>query len=91
MSSWQCPECRTVHPDGIPACPNHEETSVAKVGANGATQYVAEGDPVPDDLPAEVRLVGPGAPDAGPAEPAPERVTVRTSGGKVRVRSGTGG
>ncbi len=36
---------------------------MAKASAEGgATHYVAEGDPVPDDLPPEVRLVGPGAP-----------------------------
>lgn len=86
MSSWQCPECRTVYPPGVPACPNHEGVSVAKVGAAGATQYVAEGDPVPGDLPAEVRLVGPGAP-----EPAPAEVPARASGPRVKVRAGTAG
>jgi len=46
---------------------------VAKVNAEGAaTHYVAEGAPVPDDVPAGVRLVGPGAPAeaAGPEEVA---------------------
>ena len=51
---------------------------MAKASAEaGATHYVAEGDPVPDDLPDGVRLVGPGAPQDVPepdvpAEPAPE-------------------
>lgn len=53
---------------------------MAKASAEaGATHYVAEGDPVPDDLPAGVRLVGPGAPKPKPkpkakaeAEKAPE-------------------
>ncbi len=36
---------------------------MAKASAEGgATHYVAEDQPVPDDLPPEVRLVGPGAP-----------------------------
>ncbi len=43
---------------------------MAKASADGgATHYVAEGDPVPGDLPEGVRLVGPGAPVA---EGAPE-------------------
>lgn len=45
---------------------------MAKVNPEtGATFYVAEGDPVPDELPAGVRLVGPGAP-APEAEEEPE-------------------
>jgi hypothetical protein len=36
---------------------------VAKANsASGTTYYVAEGDPVPDELHPDVRLVGPGAP-----------------------------
>jgi len=69
---------------GIDACPHCGDTGyseggvVAKASAEaGATHYVAEGDPVPDDLPDGVRLVGPGAPQDVPepdvpAEPAPE-------------------
>ncbi len=51
---------------------------MAKASAEaGATHYVAGGDPVPDDLPPGVRLVGPGAPQdvpepGVPAEPEPE-------------------
>lgn len=42
---------------------------MAKASAEaGATHYLAEGDPVPDDLPPGVRLVGPGA----PAVPEPD-------------------
>jgi len=42
---------------------------MAKASAEGgATQYLAEGQEVPDDLPDGVRLVGPGA----PAEDVPE-------------------
>ena len=49
---------------------------MAKVNAEGnATHYVAEGQPVPVDLPAEVRLVGPGAPGSGSAAPEPVPVT----------------
>lgn len=77
MSSWRCLGCRTVYAVGIPACPHCGDTDydegddVAKVSAEGgATHYVAEGQPVPDDLPPEVRLVGPGAP--APAQPEPE-------------------
>ena len=45
---------------------------MAKASAEGgATHYLAEGDPVPDDLPDGVRLVGPGAP-AGPEADVPE-------------------
>jgi hypothetical protein len=71
MASWRCMGCRTVYAVGIPSCPHcgtadYEEDGVAKASAEaGATHYVAEGDPVPDDLPAGVRMVGPGA----PAEP----------------------
>lgn len=68
MSSWRCLGCRTVYAVGIPACPhcgssNYDEgDDVAKASAEGgATHYVAEGQPVPDDLPDGVRLVGPGA------------------------------
>jgi len=73
---------------GIEACPHCGELGyseggvVAKASAEaGATHYVAEGDPVPGDLPEGVRLVGPGAPsaeaepgvqDAGEAEVTPE-------------------
>jgi len=57
-----------VYAVGIPACPHcgvadYEEDGVAKASAEaGATHYLAAGDPVPDDLPEGVRLVGPGAP-----------------------------
>jgi hypothetical protein len=83
MAAWRCLGCRTVYAVGIPACPQcqaaeHEEDGVAKASAEGgATHYVAEGDPVPDDLPAGVRMVGPGAPapeaedDPEPEEPDP--------------------
>ena len=92
MSSWRCLRCRTTYAVGLAACPHCGDTGyseggiVAKASAEGgATHYVAEGDPVPDDLPPEVRLVGPGAPAPGPVadpgapdealaapEPAPE-------------------
>ena len=78
MASWRCLTCRTVYAVGIPACPHcssakFEEDGVAKANAEGnATHYVAEGDPVPDDLPPGVRMVGPGA----PAEPEPEVVDI---------------
>jgi hypothetical protein len=71
--------CRTVYAVGIPACPqcgvteyaDTEGGTVAKVSAEGGpTLYVAEGDPVPDDVAEGVRLVGPGAPAEGTAEPA---------------------
>src|SRR5712664_2809512 len=74
MSSWTCSRCRTVYAVGIPACPHCQSSEysegaiVAKASAEGgATHYVAEGDPVPADLPPDVRLVGPGA----AAEPEP--------------------
>jgi len=46
---------------------------MAKASAEaGSTHYVAEGFPVPDDLPPDVRLVGPGAPqEQAPADPEP--------------------
>ena len=45
---------------------------MAKASAEGgATHYVAEGDPVPDDLPPGVRLVGSGAP--APAVPEEQK------------------
>ena len=45
---------------------------MAKASAEGgATHYVAEGAPVPDDLPPGVRLVGPGAP--APAVPEEQK------------------
>ena len=64
---------------------------MAKANAEGAaTHYVAEGDPVPDDLPPGVRLVGPGAPDEPEPDvqdeaepvvtPAPELVSEDVSG-----------
>jgi hypothetical protein len=68
-----------VYAVGIPACPqcggtdytDNEGGIVAKASAEGgATHYVAQGDPVPGDLPDGVRLVGPGAPV--PDEPEPE-------------------
>jgi len=74
MASWRCTGCRTVYAVGIPACPHcgvadYEEDGVAKANAEGAaTHYLAEGEPVPDDLPEGVRLVGPGA----PAVPEPD-------------------
>lgn len=43
---------------------------MAKASAEaGSTHYVAEGEPVPGDLPDGVRLVGPGAPGEAAAEP----------------------
>jgi hypothetical protein len=45
---------------------------------SGATHYVGEGDPVPDDLPPDVRMVGPGAPaepELGAADVAEAEVT----------------
>jgi hypothetical protein len=46
---------------------------VAKASAEGgATHYLAEGEPVPDDLSPEVRLVGPGAPAEAEEEEAAE-------------------
>lgn len=79
MASWRCLGCRTVYAVGIPACPHcgvsdyDEGDDVAKASAEGgATHYVAEGQPVPDDLPDGVRLVGPGAPSAAEAEAKPE-------------------
>jgi hypothetical protein len=78
VSSWACLRCRTVYAVGIPACPHcgdagySEGGVVAKASAEaGSTHYVAEGQPVPDDLPPEVRLVGPGVP-APQDEPEPE-------------------
>jgi hypothetical protein len=74
MASWRCTGCRTVYAVGIEPCPqcgtpDHEEDWMAKASAEaGATHYVAEGDPVPGDLPPGVRLVGPGA----PAVPEPD-------------------
>jgi hypothetical protein len=66
-----------VYAVGIPACPhcgssNYDEgDDVAKASAEGgATLFVAEGQPVPDDVPDGVRLVGPGAP--APAQPETE-------------------
>ena len=48
---------------------------MAKASAEGgATQYVAEGDPVPDDVPEGVRLVGPGAPASEPVPGAADQV-----------------
>ncbi len=45
---------------------------MAKASAEGgSTHYVAEGQPVPDDLPPGVRLVGPGAP--APAVPEKQK------------------
>lgn len=82
MASWACLGCRTVYAPGIPACPHCGGTEygedngggiVAKASAEGgATHYVAEGDPVPGDLPEGVRLVGPGAPSPGAGEPEAE-------------------
>lgn len=75
MASWRCLGCRTVYAVGIPACPHcwsadYEEDDVAKANPEtGATFYVAEGDPVPDELPPGVRPVGPGVP-----VPVPESV-----------------
>jgi hypothetical protein len=41
---------------------------MAKASAEGgSTLFVAEGEPVPDDVPDGVRLVGPGAPRDEPA------------------------
>jgi hypothetical protein len=52
---------------------DYEEDGVAKASAEGgATHYLAEGDPVPDDLPPGVRLVGPGAPAVPEAVVTPE-------------------
>ncbi len=52
---------------------------MAKANAvSGSTVYVAEGAPVPTELPPQVRLVGPGAPvptaEAAPAAGEPEPV-----------------
>src|SRR5262249_5928971 len=83
MSSWLCMRCRTTYAVGLDACPQCGDTGyseggvVAKVNAAGvATNYVAEGQPVPTDLPPEVLLVGPGAPAAAAeaAAPAPDAV-----------------
>jgi hypothetical protein len=41
---------------------------------SGSTHYVAPGDPVPGDLPAAVRLVGPGVPGAEPGPAASEEL-----------------
>jgi hypothetical protein len=77
--------CRTTYAVGLQSCPHcgggeySEGGVVAKASAEGgSTLYVAEGQPVPDDVPPGVRLVGPGAPadaaDAAELEPAPEVV-----------------
>lgn len=78
MASWACQGCRTVYAVGIPACPHcgsadYEEDGVAKANPEtGATFYVGEGDAVPDDLPADVRPVGPGAPKPKPKAETPK-------------------
>jgi hypothetical protein len=80
--------CRTVYAVGIPACPHcggtehgEGEEAMAKASAEGgATHYVAAGDPVPDDLPAGVRLVGPGAPVEGTEHPADGTISPPISG-----------
>ena len=96
MSSWQCMRCRTTYAVGLASCPQcgdggySEGGVVAKVNAAGiATQYVAEGDPVPTDLPPEVQLVGPGSSEAV-AEAAAEPVLVGESGPELtEVPAGT--
>jgi SAP domain len=74
MSSWRCVRCRTVYAVGLAACPHCEQPSkeenMAKANPEtGATHYLAEGEPMPDDLPPGVRPVGPGA-EAAAAEPS---------------------
>ena len=83
MALRLCLGCSTAYAIGLQACPqcgsptrnaiyDWESDAVAKANnETGATLYVAEGAPVPDDAPAGVRLVGPGAPQDTP-EPAPE-------------------
>jgi hypothetical protein len=54
----QCPQC------GANEWLSEEEADVAKANQQGqSTIYVGEGEPVPDNVPEGVRLVGPGAPD----------------------------
>ena len=84
MSLRVCLGCSTAYAVGIQACPqcgtptrnaiyDWEDDVVAKASAEGgATFYLPEGQPVPDDLPDGVRLVGPGAPQDAPETPAAE-------------------
>lgn len=100
MASWRCLGCRTVYAVGIPACPHcratdYEEDGVAHVNPDGtATHYVAEGDPVPADLPDGVQLVGPGAPADGPdvTEESPAKPAKPTRPGKAdkAAKAGSG-
>ena len=97
MSLRICLQCSTAYAVGLEACPQcgaptrnavyDWEDDVAKASEFGATLYVAEGQPVPDDVPDGVRLVGPGAPQPEPdpepdpePEPEPRRAT-RAKGG----------
>ena len=62
---------------------------MAKANAvTGTTVYVAEGAPVPDELPAGVRLVGPGAPAEGRVQ-EPHAQTVAEQGEGEQPSPGT--
>jgi hypothetical protein len=84
MSLRVCLDCSTSYALGLPACPHcgsptrnaiySWEDDVAKANAFGSTHYVAEGQPVPADVPPGVRLVGPGAPPGSAPETAPEPI-----------------
>ena len=79
MALRVCLGCSTAYAIGIQACPQcgtptrnaiyDWESDVAKASAFGATLFVAEGADVPTDVPDDVRLVGPGAPQDAPEAP----------------------
>ena len=81
MSLRVCLGCTTAYAVGLPACPqcgtptrnaiyDWEDDRGEGERRGGATFYLPEGQPVPDDLPDGVRLVGPGAPQDAPEAPA---------------------
>src|SRR6185312_15605836 len=101
MSLRVCLGCSTAYAVGIQACPqcgtptrnaiyDWEDDVVAKASAEGgATFYLPEGQPVPDDLPDGVRLVGPGTPQDAPETPA-DRGIVGEHGPELVTLPGAG-
>ncbi len=93
MSLRVCLKCSTVYAIGPQACPHcgaptryakyDWEDDVAKAHAYGSSYYVPEGQPVPAELPPEVRLVGPGSPDEQ-AELKAEAEKAKAAAAKVK-------
>src|SRR5258706_4219364 len=96
MSLHVCLGCSTLYAIGLKACPHcgaptrdavyrWEDDVVKTSSAGGSTLYLAEGQPVPADLPDGVVLVGPGSGEVTDEAPAVAEVAAKAVRGPAKT------